>query len=87
MNLAPLVFGVVLSSLYGSAFHLLRGGGLGRLVYYLVLGWIGFWTGHFLASRLGVDFFTVGQLHLGLATLVSMVFLVVGSWLGPVKRK
>jgi hypothetical protein len=53
MSLPSILFGVLLSTLYGAAFHLWRGGGLGRLVLYLVLGWIGFWAGQILASSLG----------------------------------
>lgn len=85
MSLPSILFGVLLSTLYGAAFHLWRGGGLGRLVLYLVLGWIGFWAGQFIASRLGWTFASLGPLHLGMATITSFIFLGIGYWLSLVE--
>jgi len=81
MTLPAIIFGVILSTLIGAAFHLFRGGGLGRLLLYLVLGWIGFWTGQFLAGQFGWSFASLGPLHLGMATIGSLVFLGIGHWL------
>jgi hypothetical protein len=85
MTLPAIIFGVILSTLIGAAFHLFRGGGLGRLLLYLVLGWIGFWTGQFLAWQFGWSFASLGPLHLGMATIGSLVFLGVGHWLSLVE--
>jgi hypothetical protein len=85
MTLPALIFGVLLSSLYGAAFHLIRGGSLGRLLLYLILGWTGFWIGHFLAGQLGWTFASLGPLHLGMASLASIVFLVAGHWLSLIE--
>ena len=46
MTLPAFILGVALSTLIGAAFHFWRGGSLGRLLLYLVLGWVGFWIGH-----------------------------------------
>jgi len=85
MTLPSLIFGILISSLYGAAFHLIRGGSFGRLLLYLILGWTGFWIGHLLAGRLGWSFGRVGPLNLGTATLASILFLVVGHWLSLVE--
>jgi uncharacterized membrane protein YeaQ/YmgE (transglycosylase-associated protein family) len=85
MSIPSILFGVLLSTLYGAAFHLWRGGGLGRLVLYLVLGWIGFWAGQFIASRLGWTFASLGPLHLCMATITSFIFLGIGYWLSLVE--
>jgi len=85
MTIPVLLFGIVLSTLYGAAFHLWRGGGVGKLVLYLILGWLGFWIGHFLGNLLGWDFGTLGQLRLGMATLTAFVFLSIGHWLSQVE--
>jgi hypothetical protein len=85
MNLPSILFGVVISTLLGAAFHLLRGGGLGRLILYLVLGWVGFWAGQILAMQLGWGFGTLGSLHLGTAILTGLVFLGIGYWLSLVE--
>jgi hypothetical protein len=85
MTLPSLIFGIILSSLYGAGFHLIRGGNLGRLVLYLILAWAGFWAGHFLGGALGWTFASVGPLHIGTATLGSLLFLLVGYWLSLVE--
>ncbi len=80
-----LLLGFIVSTLLGALFHIWRGGGAGSLLLYLLLGWIGFWAGHFIASQMGWDFDRLGQLHLGTATLTSAVFLLVGYWLSLVE--
>ena len=85
MSLPTLLFGFLISTLMGAVFHLLRGGGAGRLILYLILGWAGFWAGHFLASYFGWSFGSLGPLHLGVAVLVSLVFLGIGYWLSLVE--
>lgn len=86
INPSALLLGFVISSLIGAAFHLLRGGGLSRLLLYLVLGWIGFWAGQFLAVQFDWRFFSVGALRLGAAVLSSLAILVLGSWLSPAPK-
>ena len=85
MTLPAILFGVLISTLYGALFHLWRGGSVGRLIFYLFLAWAGFWSGQLLAIRLGWTFLSVGSLHLGLATLLSGVFLFAGYWLSLVQ--
>lgn len=85
MTLPGIFLGVIVSSLYGSAFHLWRGGSLGRLFLYLLISWVGFWIGHFAGGALGFTFGTVGTLYLGSATLGSLIFLVVGHWLSQIQ--
>jgi len=81
------LLGLLISSLYGAAFHLWRGGGIGRLIFYLILAWCGFWIGQFLASQLGLTLWSVGSLHLGIATLFSLLFLAVGYWLSLIDKE
>lgn len=85
MSLPSILFGLLLSTLYGAAFHLWRGGGLGRLLLYLILGWTGFWVGQFIASKLGWTFASLGPLNLGMATITSFTFLAIGYWLSLVE--
>jgi hypothetical protein len=85
MTLPAFIFGLLISTLYGAVFHLWRGGGLGRLILYLILGWTGFWAGQALAGYLNWTFASLGPLHLGLATLTSILFLAVGYWLSLVE--
>jgi len=48
-------------------YHLIRGGGLGRLFLDLLLSWIGFALGHFLGVWQGWSLFPLGGLDLGLS--------------------
>ena len=85
MTLPAAIFGIIISTLYGALFHLIRGGNLWQLLLYIFLSWIGFWLGHFVAEWLGWDFLGIGPLHLGIATIVSWLFMLVGSWLSQVE--
>jgi len=85
MSLPNLLIGLILSTLLGAAFHLWRGGGFFKLILFILLGWLGFWIGHFAAQSLGLRFFNLGALNLGAAVLVSLLFLFIGQWLSPVK--
>jgi hypothetical protein len=85
MSTPVLIFGLVISTLFGAAFHLWRGGGSGRLLLYLILGWLGFWIGHFAGNLLDWTFGSIGQLRLGMASLTSVLFLAVGYWLSLVE--
>ncbi len=87
MTLPSFLLGATIATLFGAAFHLWRGGGLGRLLLYLLLAWLGFWAGHFLASTFGFELFRVGPLYLGLAVVGSAGLLALGHWLLVVQPK
>jgi hypothetical protein len=87
MTIPALLLGFVISTLYGALFHLWRGGGAARFLLYLFLGWIGFWAGHTVANQLSWSFFDVGPLHLGMATIFSLIFLAGGYWLSLVEKE
>jgi hypothetical protein len=71
--------------MYGAAFHLWKGGKFKRFLLYILLSWIGFWTGQISASFLGWIFLSIGPLHLGCDTLGSVIFLFLGHWLSQFK--
>ncbi len=85
ISIPSIFLGLVLSTLYGSLFHLWRGGNAGRLLLYLLLAWIGFWIGQLIGNYLDVSFDKLGQLHLFFSTLASVIFLAVGYWLSLVQ--
>jgi hypothetical protein len=82
MTLPAIFFGVVLSSAYGTAFHFWKGGSLNKLLFYIFLAWVGFWAGHFIGAAIGWSFAAVGPINAGLATIGSLIVLLVGDWLG-----
>ena len=85
MTFPAIVFGIVLSTVYGTAFHFLKGGSLFRLFLYIILSWLGFWIGHFVGGALGWSFAAAGPINAGMATLGSAFLLVIGEWLGRVE--
>jgi hypothetical protein len=85
MTLPAFIFGIVISTFYGAAFHFWKNGGLGRLVLYLVLGWAGFWIGHLVAVYFKWSFDSLGALHFGSATVGALALLVIGYWLSLVE--
>jgi hypothetical protein len=85
MTFPAVILGLILSTLYGAGFHLWKGGNLSRLILYLILAWLGFWGGQLLASLLGWTFDRVGGLHVGAASVGSVLFLIVGYWLSLVE--
>jgi len=86
MTIPSILIGIVISSLYGVAFHLWRGGGIGRLIIYVILSWIGFWIGNYVGLRLDLTFLSLGPLRLGTATLGAALALGIGYWLSLVER-
>ena len=87
MTLPAFVLGALFSTLYGVIFHFIKGGNFLKLVLNIILSWLGFWTGHILAEQLDWTFFSIGPLHLGLATIVSFLFILVGYWLSLIPKK
>ena len=81
MTLPTLIFGGLVATLYGAIFHLIRGGGLGKLILYILLSWVGFFSGQFIAERTGWEFINIGALNLGIATITSILFMIVGYWI------
>jgi uncharacterized membrane protein YeaQ/YmgE (transglycosylase-associated protein family) len=87
MTIPSYLLGFLISTLYGTAFHLWRGGGAGRLLMNLILGWVGFWLGQFIGTFFGLGFLNIGPLNLGIATVMSFLFLASGHWLSQVEVK
>jgi hypothetical protein len=85
MTFPSLLLGVLLATLYGTAFHVWRGGGAGRLLLYIIFSWVGFWGGHWLANALSISFAGYGPLQLGFATIGSVLTLIGGYWLSNVE--
>jgi hypothetical protein len=87
MTLPALLFGFLVATLLGAAFHLWRGGSLGRLLLYLIFAWAGFWIGHFVGDHYGLKFASVGPLRLGAAVIFSIVTLFGGYWLSLINQE
>jgi hypothetical protein len=87
MTIPALLFGFLVSTFMGAAFHLWKDGGLGRLFLYLLLAWIGFWAGHLIGSKMGWTFLSIGPLNFGMAVILGGIFIGVGYWFSLVRNE
>jgi hypothetical protein len=85
MTLPSILLGLIIALLIGSLFHLFLGGGLGRLIFYLILSLIGFVAGQFVGSWRNWILLPIGTLNFGMTTLGSLVLLLAGYWFSLVK--
>ncbi|HXD09003.1 MAG TPA: hypothetical protein VN653_02975 [Anaerolineales bacterium] len=85
MTLPSLLFALLLAFLYGTLYHLLRGGGFWRLLFLLALSALGFGAGHLFGLWLGWFVVPLGSLNLGVSSLGSLIFLVGGDWLSRIE--
>jgi hypothetical protein len=76
---SSIVLGFLLSTAYGTLFHVLIGGPARRLILYLIASWLGFAIGHFLGDILLIDWLRLGPLNLLSASVGSWMALF-GSW-------
>lgn len=83
MTLPTLLFGFVLSTIYGAGFHVWQGGSARRLLLYLLAGWLGFVLGHVAAEAFEIRLMMVGTLNLIPATLGSVVALFASKLFAP----
>ena len=86
MTVPSFLFALLLASLYGVLYHLIRGGGLGRLLLFLIFGWAGFALGHFIGLWRGWVLIPIGELNFGLSTLGSLILLVLGDWVSSLGK-
>lgn len=70
------VFAFMVATLFGSAFHLIVGGGARHLALYLLSGWIGFALGQSLGDLLGISVVRIGQINFVAASLGALLALI-----------
>lgn len=85
MTLPTLLLGLLIALLYGSVYHLIRGGSFLRLLLYLVLSVLGFGAGYVIGLWRGWVLIPLGALNFGLSTIGSVVILILGDWLSHIE--
>ena len=85
MPLATILFGIVLSTLYGSVFHFMRGGSGRKLLLDLLLAWVGFWGGALAGDYFGWTFWQIGVLNAGMGTATSLALLLLGDLVSRIR--
>jgi len=87
MTLPTLLFALLVALFYGAVYHLIRGGGFWRLILYFSLSIFGFAFGHLIGIWRSWTFIPLGSLNLGLSSLGSVIFLIVGDWLSRIEAR
>jgi hypothetical protein len=85
MTLPTLLFAFLVALFYGAFYHLIRGGGFWRLIFYFGLSVFGFAMGHLIGLWRGWTFIPLGSLNFGLSSMGSVIALVFGDWLSRVE--
>lgn len=81
MTLPSLLFALLIALLYGTLYHLIRGGGFWRFILYLFLSVFGFAVGHLIGLWRGWVLIPIGTINFGLSSLGSILLLLFGDWL------
>lgn len=81
ISAAPLILGFLLATGYAAMFHIIFGGSNGRILFYVLVSWAGFVTGHIAGRWLGIDTFSLGTVHLLSASIGSWSLLLFSRWL------
>ncbi len=81
MNFPAILLGFVVASLLGAFYHLWRGGGPVRIVFYLLMAWLGFALGTYFAHLRGWVLWMIGQVDVGFGALGALLILALGDWL------
>jgi hypothetical protein len=85
MSTPSLVVALIIALAYGALYHFIRNGGVWRLLFYAGLSVTGFVIGHLIGLWRGWVFFPIGALNLGMASVGSLVTLLLGDWLSRIE--
>lgn len=78
---APLILGFLLATAYGAAFHVILGGSLRRIFYYLLAAWLGFIIGHIAGEWFNIHLLELGAVNLLSASVGAWAALLISWWL------
>jgi hypothetical protein len=81
MTLPAILFGLLIALLYGALYHLIRDGGLWRLLLFCFLSVFGFFLGYLVGVWRGWVWIPLGTINLGVSTIGSFLILILGDWL------
>jgi len=87
MTFPTFLFATLIALLYAAIYHFIRGGSGWRFLLYIGLSIAGLFAGHWFGATLGWNIFLIGPLNLGMGTLGSILFLVIGEWLSRIELR
>lgn len=80
------LFSIILASAYAVVFFIWQGQGLRDLVFFWLAAVVGFASGHLVGKLWGFVPWTIGQVHIIEASIVTVLFLVIARWLRQEKK-
>ncbi len=79
MTVPGALLGLVVSSVVGLLYHLVRGGGYKRLLLYVTCSWIAFFAGHWLGALIGWTSLRWGSLNMLPALFATVLVLILAD--------
>lgn len=79
MTLQAILFIILVSAFYGCLFNLITGGNVFSIFVNIMIAIAGFFVGQFVGNVIGREFLRVGVINFGWGTIISFIFLVIGS--------
>jgi len=79
MTLQAILFIILVSAFYGCLFNLVTGGNVFSIFVNIMIAIAGFFVGQFVGNVIGREFLRVGVINFGWGTIISFIFLVIGS--------
>ncbi|MGB1288353.1 MAG: hypothetical protein ACPG7F_17590 [Aggregatilineales bacterium] len=80
-----LTFAFIIATLFGAVFHLVVGGDAGKLVLYLITGWIGFLLGQMAGDTFGFTLLAIGRLNI-VAAAAGAIFALLSVYILSKRR-
>jgi hypothetical protein len=81
LTIPALLFSLLIALAYAAVYHLFRDGGFWRLILFCFLSVFGFTLGYLVGLWRGWVWIPVGTINLGVSTIGSLLFLLLGDWL------
>ncbi len=82
-----LLVAIVLASIYAALFYLWQGRGLRDLLFFWLAALVGFASGHLVGALWGFIPWTIGQIHIIEASIVTLLFLAIARLLRQERKK
>ena len=86
MTLPAYLLSFLFATILGLIFHVIVGGRGWRIIYFVLLSWIGFFLGNAIGQAVEWKWMNVGAIHSIPASIGSILILLLGFWLGKVQK-
>jgi len=81
MTIPSLLLGLIIAILAATIYHFIRGGNGWRLLLFIGLSSVGFFSMQWLGDTLAWGLYPFGALDAGVGVVGSVLFLILGDWL------